>query len=98
MWTISDATGAAYTRARPIVVTPTYDRGYLARILEIEQRQVEDTVTDLSEEQMMWRPNPWAKSAGEITRGIKALTPEPVLRPACGYGPRVCRRYCGCGL
>jgi uncharacterized damage-inducible protein DinB len=52
--------------AEPIAVTPTYASGDLARILEIEQRQVEDTVADLSEEQMMWRPNPKAKSALDI--------------------------------
>jgi hypothetical protein len=49
-----------------IPVTPTYASGDLARILEIEQRQIEETVADLSEEQMAWRPNPKAKSALEI--------------------------------
>jgi hypothetical protein len=52
--------------AKPIAVTPTYASGDLGRILEIEQRQVEETVADLSEEQMMWRPNPKAKSALDI--------------------------------
>jgi uncharacterized damage-inducible protein DinB len=52
--------------AESIAVTPTYASGDLARILEIEQRQVEDTVADLSEEQMTWRPNPKAKSALDI--------------------------------
>ena len=52
--------------AKPIAVTPTYASGDLARILEIEQRQVEDTVADLSEDQMMWRPNPKSKSALDI--------------------------------
>jgi hypothetical protein len=52
--------------AKPVAVTPTYASGDLARILEIEQRQVEDTVADLSEEQMMWRPNPKSKSALDI--------------------------------
>src|SRR5512142_2906016 len=49
-----------------IAVTPTYATGDLARILEIEQRQIEDTVADLTEEQMPWRPNSKAKSAIEI--------------------------------
>jgi hypothetical protein len=47
--------------AEPIAVTPTYNSGDLARILEIEQRQVEETIGDLTEEQMIWRPNPKAK-------------------------------------
>lgn len=52
--------------AEPIAVTPTYASGDLARILELEQRQLEDTVADLSEEQMMWRPHPKAKSTLDI--------------------------------
>ncbi len=52
--------------SKPIPVTPTYASGDLARILEIEERQVEDTIADLSEEQMTWRPNPKAKSALDI--------------------------------
>ncbi len=47
-------------------VTPTYASGNLARILEIEQRQIEDTVADLTEEQIQWHPNSTAKSAIEI--------------------------------
>jgi hypothetical protein len=47
-----------------VAVTPIYATGELARILEIEQRQVEDTVADLTEEQLVWRPTPKAKSAG----------------------------------
>ena len=53
-------------RPKPIPVTPTYASGDLARILEIEERQIEDTVADLSEEQMAWRPNSKAKSALDI--------------------------------
>jgi hypothetical protein len=49
-----------------IAVTPTYASGDLASILEIEDRQIEDTVADLTEEQMRWRPNPKAKSALDI--------------------------------
>ncbi len=49
-----------------VAVTPTYATGDLASILEIEQRQVEDTVADLTEEQMQWRPIPKAKSALDI--------------------------------
>ncbi|MCL0075777.1 DinB family protein [Dehalococcoidia bacterium] len=52
--------------AEPVAVTPTYASGDLAHILEIEQRQIEDTVADLSEEQMVWLPNPKAKSALDI--------------------------------
>jgi len=51
---------------KPIPVTPIYASGDLARILEIEERQIEDTIADLSEEQMTWRPNPKAKSALDI--------------------------------
>jgi uncharacterized damage-inducible protein DinB len=49
-----------------VAVAPTYATGDLARILEIEQWQIEDTVTDLTEEQMHWRPTPKAKSALDI--------------------------------
>ncbi len=49
-----------------VAVTPTYASGDIAKILEIEQRQIEDTIADLNEEQMRWRPNPKAKSALEI--------------------------------
>ncbi len=49
-----------------IAVTPTYATGDLARILEIEQRQIEDTVADLTEEQMLWRASSQAKPAIEI--------------------------------
>ena len=52
--------------AEPVAITPTYARGDLARILEIEQRQVEETVADLSDEQFAWRPTPAAKSALDI--------------------------------
>ncbi len=51
---------------KPVAVTPTYATGDLASILEIEQRQVEETVADLTEEQMRWRPTPKAKSALDI--------------------------------
>lgn len=49
-----------------VAVAPTYATGDLARILEIEQCQIEDTVADLTEEQLRWRPNPKAKSALDI--------------------------------
>ena len=52
--------------AEPIAVAPIYASGDVARILEIEQRQIEDTVAGLSEEQMTWRPHPKAKSALDI--------------------------------
>ncbi len=51
---------------RIIFIAPTYATGDLARILEIEECQVEDTVADLTEEQMQWRPTPKAKSALDI--------------------------------
>jgi hypothetical protein len=49
-----------------VAVTPAYASGDLARILEIEERQVEDTVADYTEEQIQWRPAPKAKSALDI--------------------------------
>ncbi len=49
-----------------VFVAPTYATGDLGRILAIEQRQVEDTVADLTEAQMCWRPAPKAKSALDI--------------------------------
>ncbi len=52
--------------ARVTPTTPTYASEDLGRILEIEQRQVEDTVMDLTEEQFAWRPNEKAKSALDI--------------------------------
>jgi hypothetical protein len=61
-----------------IAVTPTYASGDLAGILEIEDRQIEDTVADLTEEQMRWRPNPKAKSALDILWHLAyAAHPEP---------------------
>jgi len=50
----------------PVAITPIYNSGDLAKILEAEQFQVEDTVADLTEEQMVWRPNEKAKSALDI--------------------------------
>src|SRR5262249_14029371 len=52
--------------AKAVPITPTYDSGDLGRILAIEQRQVEETVADLTEEQFSWRPHEKAKSALEI--------------------------------
>ena len=49
-----------------IPITPTYATGDLAAILAIEQRQIEDTVADLTEGQMDWHPTPTAKSALDI--------------------------------
>lgn len=49
-----------------VAVAPTYATGDLARILEIEQCQIEDTIADLSDAQMRWRPTPQAKCALEI--------------------------------
>ncbi len=49
-----------------IAIAPTYASGNLARILEIEQLQIEDTIADLTEEQIRWRPTPHAKSALDI--------------------------------
>ena len=65
---------------KSITVTPTYATGDLASILEVEQRQIEDTVADLSEEQMTWRPNSKAKSALDILWHI--AYPEVRERPA----------------
>jgi hypothetical protein len=47
-------------------VTPTYASGDLARILEIEEQQIEDTIADMTEEQLQWRPHPKAKAALDI--------------------------------
>ena len=64
-----------------VAVTPTYAVGDLARILEIEQRQVEDTVADLTEEQMHWRPMPKAKCALDILWHLAyAETKNPLPR------------------
>ena len=65
----------------PIAVTPTYASGDLAGILEVEQRQIEDTVADLSEEQVTWRPNAKAKSALDILWHI-AYSQEQSPRPS----------------
>ena len=54
----------------PIAVTPIYASGDVARILEIEQRQIEEAVADLTEAQMKWRPNSTAKSALDILRHL----------------------------
>src|SRR5215217_4688222 len=62
-------------------VTPTYASGDLAAILEIEQRQIEDSVADLSDEQMAWRPNATAKSALDILWHL-AYSEEHQARPA----------------
>ena len=66
---------------KPIAVTPTYASGDLAGILEVEQRQIEDTVADLSEEQVTWRPNAKAKSALDILWHI-AYSQEQSPRPS----------------
>ena len=52
--------------ARVIPTTPTYASADLGRILALEQLQVEETVMDLTEEQLTWRPNEKAKSALDI--------------------------------
>ena len=52
--------------AKRTPVTPTYAGGDLAAILAIEHQQIEDTIADMTEEQMQWRPHPKAKSALEI--------------------------------
>ncbi len=65
----------------PIAVTPAYASDDLARILEVEQRQVEDTVVDMNEEELVWRPNPKAKSALDILWHI-AYPQEKSPRPA----------------
>jgi uncharacterized damage-inducible protein DinB len=52
--------------AKPLPVTPTYASGDLGLILELEQRQIIETVEDLTEEQLNWRPNEKAKSALDI--------------------------------
>lgn len=52
--------------AKVIPVTPVYAIADLPRILEIEQRHMEERVADLSEEQMAWPRNPKAKSALDI--------------------------------
>jgi uncharacterized damage-inducible protein DinB len=66
--------------ARVIPVTPTYASEDLGRILALEQRQVEESVEDLTEEQFAWRPNEKAKSALDIVWHLAVNTvPE---RPA----------------
>jgi GNAT superfamily N-acetyltransferase len=50
----------------PTPITPVYARGDLAEMLAIEEQQIEETVADLTEEQMTWRPVPSAKSALDI--------------------------------
>ena len=50
----------------PVAVAPIYATGDLRQILTVEQRQIEDTVADLTDEQMRWRPHPKAKSALDI--------------------------------
>src|SRR5918911_425521 len=51
---------------QPVAIAPIYAMGDLSQILAVEQRQIEDTVADLTDEQMRWRPNPKAKSALDI--------------------------------
>lgn len=50
----------------PIPITPIYARGDLAEMLAAEEQQIEETVADMTEEQMAWRPAPSAKSALDI--------------------------------
>ena len=64
-------------------ITPTYAGGDLASILEIEDRQIEDSVADLTEEQMRWRPNPKAKSGWRRSRALLRF------REAAGQNPSV---------
>jgi hypothetical protein len=59
---------------RAIPTTPTYASEDLSRILAVEQRQVEETVIDLTEEQFNWRPNAKAKSALDIIWHLAILT------------------------
>src|SRR5262249_32059553 len=62
----------------PVAVAPIYASGDLSQILAVEQRQVEDTVADLTEEQMRWRPHPKAKSALDIVWHLAySQTQEP---------------------
>jgi uncharacterized damage-inducible protein DinB len=51
---------------RPFAASPVYVTGDLATILEAEQRQVEETVADLTDDQARWRPTERAKSALDI--------------------------------
>jgi hypothetical protein len=62
----------------PIAVAPTYAIGDLSHILEIEQRQIEDTVADLNENRVNWHPHPKAKSTLEILWHLAyAQVPNP---------------------
>jgi hypothetical protein len=64
-----------------VAITPTYASGDLARILDVEERQVEDTIADLTQEQMQWRPTPKAKSALDILWHLAyAETKKPMPR------------------
>jgi hypothetical protein len=49
-----------------VPVTPIYATEDLGKILQCEQEQIIDTVADLTEEQMNWKPNSTAKSALDI--------------------------------
>jgi hypothetical protein len=49
---VARRTAEGASTANPIAVAPIYDSEDLVCILEIEQRQVEDRVADLGEEQI----------------------------------------------
>lgn len=66
-----------------VAITPPYETGNLASILEIEERQIEDTVVDLTEEQMEWRPTPNVKSALDILWHLACR--ETVPYPGAGW-------------
>ena len=55
--------------AEPIAIAPIYASGDLSQILAVEQRQIEDTIADLTDEQMRWRPRPKLSSAGPAASG-----------------------------
>jgi len=62
----------------PVAVAPIYASGNLSQILAVEQRQIEDTIADLTEEQMRGRPHPNAKSALDTLWHLAyAQTQEP---------------------
>jgi hypothetical protein len=54
----------------PVAITPVYASGDFAAILEVEQRQLEDTIADRTDEQLVWRPNARATSTLDILRHL----------------------------
>ena len=69
-----------------VAVTPTYAAGDLRAILAIEQHQVIDSISDLTEEQAAFRPNARAKSVLDIVwhltyADLQGRTPQDPAPP-----------------